>query len=273
MDNAKVIFSGITPEQIQGLSKKELSMLIFSVIKVCNSLMTNLDCLEQVSSKLNVLNDMKPAIDDIKSETGNMSNRIQELEAAKNDISDTSLLNKLKQLDQKFQDSIQELGQAQVYNQKLLEEMDAVSRRNNLIITGLPEGNVNTELGSNDIERVECLLQKTGATIHRNNFRIRRLGRNTTQTRPILVTLDCHETCREIRINSNKLKEVSGCASIFIRRDIHPTLRYEANRLRIKEREEKAKPENIDASIIYDRKERVLLKDGEIIDKFRPAFQ
>ena len=76
MDNAKVIFSGITPEQIQGLSKKELSMLIFSVIKVCNSLMTNLDCLEQVSSKLNVLNDMKPAIDDIKSETGNMSNRM-----------------------------------------------------------------------------------------------------------------------------------------------------------------------------------------------------
>ena len=45
------------------------------------------------------------------------------------------------------------------------------------------------------------------------------------------------------------------------------------NRLRIKERNEKLKPENYGAEIKYDREGRVLMKDGIIIDRFCPVFQ
>ena len=275
MENAIKLLSSYTVEQIQALPKKETSLLIYSIIKVCEHLVTNLNCLTQVNDKLNVLYEVKSTTSDISEEVASLNNRVNVLKSAKNEVPDTNL-SKLQQLEQRLKDSISELeslDQGQVYNQKLLEEMDAASRKNNLIITGVPEENVHTDLGTKDIERVENIVLKTGITVHRNNLRIRRLGQVAERARPILVTLDCHNTCREIRINANKLKEVSNCANIFIRKDVHPTLRHEANRLRIKEREEKEKPENIGAHIVYDRKERVLLRDGMIIDRFRPSFK
>ena len=275
MENAIKLLSSYTVEQIQALPKKETSLLIYSIIKVCEHLVTNLNCLTQVNDKLNVLYEVKSTTSDISEEVASLNNRVNVLKSAKNEVPDTNL-SKLQQLEQRLKDSISELeslDQGQVYNQKLLEEMDAASRKNNLIITGVPEENVHTDLGTKDIERVENIVLKTGITVHRNNLRIRRLGQVAERARPILVTLDCHNTCREIRTNANKLKEVSNCANIFIRKDVHPTLRHEANRLRIKEREEKEKPENIGAHIVYDRKERVLLRDGMIIDRFRPSFK
>ena len=73
-------------------------------------------------------------------------------------------------------------------------------------------------------------------------------------------------------MNAKNLNDDSDYARIFIRRDTHPTLRYEANRIRIREREEKADPNNSNCVIRYDRKERVLLKNGRIIDRFCPSF-
>ena len=275
MENAIKLLSSYTAEQIQALPKKETSLLLYSIIKICENLVTNLNCLTQVNVKLDALPNMKSTISDISEGVGSLTSRVNVLERAKNEVPDTNLP-RLQQLEKRLKDSISELellDQGQVYNQKLLEEMDAASRKNNLIITGVPEENVHTDLGSNDIERVENIVLKTGITVHRNNLRIRRLGQVAERARPILVTLDCHNTCREIRINARKLKDISNCANIFIRKDVHPTLRYEANRLRIKEREEKENPENIGAHIVYDRKERVLLRDGIIIDRFRPSFQ
>ena len=155
-----------------------------------------------------------------------------------------------------------------------MEEADAKWRRNNLIIVGMPEEDIESPLGSCDLDRVLCVVKKTGVSV-RDNLRIRRLGQTTgtaQTTRPILLTFDTHETCREILNNAKRLRNDNACTNIFIRRDIHPTLRYEANRLRIRERNEKANPENRDADIQYDRKERVLTKNGVIIDRFRPAF-
>ena len=157
-------------------------------------------------------------------------------------------------------------------SKRFLEEVDARCRRNNIIIMGVPEEDIESPLGGSDVEMVECVMQKADVSLTRGNFCMRRLGQNTSQTRPILLTLECHEARREILSNAKNLRYDSDCTNIFIRKDIHPTLRYEANRLRIRERDEKANPENRNADIKYDRKERVLTKNGVIIDRFRPAF-
>ena len=117
-------------------------------------------------------------------------------------------------------------------------------------------------------------FQETGVSVSMENLSLKRLGSSRTSSAlwALLITLDNHETCKEIVMNAKNLRDVSDCASIFIRRDTHPTLRYEANRIRIREREEKADPRNSNAEIRYDRKERVLLKNGRIIDRFRPSF-
>ena len=152
--------------------------------------------------------------------------------------------------------------------------MDARSRRNNLVIIGIVEETVASPLGLKDEDRVLQVIQKTGVSVSMGDLTLKRLGSSGDRPtpRPLLITLDNHETCKEIVMNAKNLRDVSDCASIFIRRDTHPTLRYEANRIRIREREEKADPRNSNAEIRYDRKERVLLKNGRIIDRFRPSF-
>ena len=50
-------------------------------------------------------------------------------------------------------------------------------------------------------------------------------------------------------MNAKNLNDDSDYARIFIRRDTHPTLHYEANRIRIREREEKADPNNSNCEI------------------------
>ena len=43
-------------------------------------------------------------------------------------------------------------------------------------------------------------------------------------------------------------------------------------RLRNREKEEKEKPENAGVNIEYDWRNRVLLRDGEVIDRYFPNF-
>ena len=55
--------------------------------------------------------------------------------------------------------------------------------------------------------------------------------------------MDCHDKQRKILENAKNLKEVPEYGRIYIRKDTHPTVRVEQNRLR-KIEKEKAKPQN-----------------------------
>lgn len=57
---------------------------------------------------------------------------------------------------------------------------------------------------------------------------------------------------------------------IYIKKDSHPGVRREWKRLKEAEKEEKRKPSNVGCNIRLDFKERVLYKDGVIIDKWQP---
>ena len=62
---------------------------------------------------------------------------------------------------------------------------------------GIPEMDIESPLGNSEFDRIEYVIEKTGISLNRGDYRMRRLGQNTSQIRPILLTLDCHEVARE----------------------------------------------------------------------------
>ena len=59
---------------------------------------------------------------------------------------------------------------------------------------------------------------------------------------------------------------------MYIKKDIHPVVRKEIGRLRKKAKDEKAKAENVGATIVFDAKNRTVTRNGVIIDRFTPKF-
>ena len=72
--------------------------------------------------------------------------------------------------------------------------------------------------------------------------------------------------------HAKNLKEEAGYSQIYIKKDIHPCVRKETERIMKKVKEEKQKPGNTGVDIKFDWKNRVIIRDGVIIDRFRPSF-
>ena len=91
----------------------------------------------------------------------------------------------------------------------------------------------------------------------------------------LIITFTCKENEERKRVidDAKKLKNVDGrFKKIFIKKDIHPAVRKEQNRIRFVEREERQKPENQGRDVKYDFESRCLLVDGIIVDRFKPSF-
>ena len=266
----------LSEEDLQTLSKEELGITLFSLIRECGSMKKELQVLHKINNQLTKIDSIHNTVDRMESGTVGLNERlsaldkkIRELETTRNDMDNSDLLQKLEELDQRFKDNMNKMSKGHEFQQRFLEQLDAKSRRNNLIVLGVTE-----TADTSDLEKIRYVVKKTGVSLHRGNFSIQRLGSTDgSHVRPIMLKLDCHKTRMEILTNARKLKEDSDCANIFIRKDTHPAIRCEMNRLRIKERNEKLKPENYGAEIKYDREGRVLMKDGIIIDRFCPVFQ
>ncbi|KAK8377055.1 hypothetical protein O3P69_013599 [Scylla paramamosain] len=129
-----------------------------------------------------------------------------------------------------------------IHNQQLfLEKLDSKERRCNLVMTGLLEDP--DEIGETDKEKVVKVLEAASYpdAVQTENWEMKRLGReNEHRKRPLLITVS--------------------------------SVRKEYARLRTREREEREKPVNVGANITYDRKDRVLLRDGVVIDRYQPQF-
>ena len=94
-----------------------------------------------------------------------------------------------------------------------------------------------------------------------------------TRPRPIKVTLMSNEIQRKIITNAKSLKDIPDYKDIYIKKDTHPAIRHEYGRLLKKEKAEKDKPNNASVEIKFDRKQRVLLRNNVVIDRFNPSFQ
>ena len=73
-------------------------------------------------------------------------------------------------------------------------------------------------------------------------------------------------------MKAKQLKNQIGCSHIYIKKDLHYTVRKELNRLKKRERQEKLNARNEGVDIKFDWKERVLKMDGMIVDRFKPSF-
>ena len=102
----------------------------------------------------------------------------------------------------------------------------------------------------------------------------RRLGRSADdgsgrRCRPILLTLQ-DKTLRGRILDQAKTLKTSGdiYKKIFVKRDVHPAVRKEWQRLRDVERAEKESPGNVGCMIRLDTRERKVYKDGNVIDSW-----
>ena len=156
--------------------------------------------------------------------------------------------------------------------QRFLESLDARERDKNVIVTGISE--TSQDMGVDDESRLTNVLEKLTLDIPQDAMDIKRLGKpNIRNKRPILVSFRDKQTRNSVIEKARLLKDSDMPYNrVYIKKDIHPALRREYDRLRKSEREEKQKPENQGKLIQYDHKERVITCDGLVIDRFNPSF-
>ena len=167
--------------------------------------------------------------------------------------------------------------------------MDAEKRRNTLIITGIPEDEpLHSDADANGIQqpiqsdedKVQHVLSKIG---HGDKpvSSVERLGIKKSETRSdgsaysraVKVTLTNPSHQKLIVASAKKLKdEPEPLKKVYVKKDMHPGVRRELNRLRQAERSERENPDNNGRDIQYDPVARTLSVDGVIVDRFRSSF-
>ena len=176
------------------------------------------------------------------------------------------------------------LTDAILQHQRFLEAIDGQKRAENLIITGVPEESVlkasgaeAAETAETDSEKVSLVLKQIGHKDDTIVINVVRLGKKYTgpnaRPRPLKVITGNPQERKRVIDDAKKLKNVDErFKKIFIKKDIHPAVRKEQNRIRFVEKEERQKPENQGKDVKYDFESRCLLVDGIIVDRFKPSF-
>lgn len=170
------------------------------------------------------------------------------------------------------------LGRIIYQHQRYLETVDAEKRLGNLIITGIPEGQL--VLGDETLitDEDKCKAIFTAIGKQDTKFReILRLGKTPTDanayTRPVKVCLENPPDRKAILENAKQLKEAGDTFKrIYIKKDMHPGIRKEFARLKESEKTEKQKPENQGKQVVYDHSTRQVKVDGIVVDQFQPTF-
>ena len=209
-------------------------------------------------------------IKDTRSEEPLNSALLDELRSVKQAIAEVATLKQeVTRLSEKLDNAHKVIHQQQLF----LESLDGRDRRHNLIATGVAEDA--DELGNGDIEKISNIMEAAECGEEdRSRWSMKRLGqRDDRSKRLILITVNDQNQRDSILRKAKNLKNAQQPAStVYIKKDVHPAMRKETARLRKREREEKEKVENVDVNITYDWKNRVLTRDGVIIDRFMTHF-
>lgn len=178
-----------------------------------------------------------------------------------------------------LREKVEHLSKITSAHQNILEKLDGESRKANLVLLGVPE-NDNLDGAVNDIEKCLKIFKETGVeNLTIDDFTLRRLGNDdkkdtaTTNCKPILVTFPNNLKARDnILLNTKNLKKSSVYEKIFVKRDSHPTVRKEWGRLFNVFENEKKKATNVGHKIDFDKRKRVILRDGVVIDSWKAVF-
>ena len=196
---------------------------------------------------------------------------LEELRNVREEISSLKYLkDEVKQVTSRLDDAFKIIN----LQQKFLENLDSRERSKNFIVFGLQEEA--NALGDDDLSKVKSIVKaaKLPNDLDVSTWQLRRLGqRNGGNKRPLWIGTDRQQVRNLVLDHAKNLKDVGDIYSaIYMKKDLHPAVRKETLRLREREKEEKNKPENVGVNIRYDWKNKVLLRDNEIIDKYAPSF-
>ena len=175
-----------------------------------------------------------------------------------------------------LEDKVDKQAQIIAVQQQFLEAVDKREREANVVILGVPDQNESLEGATNDEDKLNAIWGIIGVADVTGTHR--RLGRETNQDgtskrRPILLTINDRSKRNTILENSSRLKTAGdNFRRIFIKKDVHPSVRKEWQRLREAEKTEKDRPENVGCVIHLNTRERKLYRDGVVIDMWNPLF-
>ena len=153
--------------------------------------------------------------------------------------------------------------------QHYLETLDRKEREKNLVVTGVSDEHESLEGATSDEEKLGKVWSEAGVTEEIKCYR--RLGTlgEGKRCRAILLTLESREARDRVLAKVPQLKQRGGAyGKIFVKKDIHPSIRNEWKRLHDVERAEKERPENAGCVIRLEPRERKLYKDGVVIDSW-----
>ena len=133
----------------------------------------------------------------------------------------------------------------------------------------------NGNSANDDLEKVTLIFNKIGVEDVQVE-RMDRLGKqnNTAGRKRLLkVKLRNREDKGNILEKSKKLKDAQGSfGSIYIKKDVSPSVRNEFRRLREVTNREKDKPENVGKNVYFNVRERKVYVDSVEVDCYRPNF-
>lgn len=156
--------------------------------------------------------------------------------------------------------------------QQFLEEIDKRERETKLVVLGVPDEEEELEGASTDEDKIRKIWGVIGKEMRIRG--LRRLGRHQTdRKRPILVQLESKDAREKVLKEAKRLKEAGTTFErIFMKRNVHPSVRNEWKRLREAEAAEKNRPENVGCVIRLDTKERKLYRDDAVIDSWSASY-
>ena len=157
--------------------------------------------------------------------------------------------------------------------------MNRKEREANIVILGVPDENELLEGATTDQEKLNKIWTKIGVNGVVGTHRM--LGGNprgsdessAPRRRPILLTLQDKGRRAGILNNASRPKNLGdNYKKIYVKKDVHPSVRKEWRRLRDAEAAEKSRPENVGCVIRLDTRERKLYSDDVVIVGTRSFF-
>ena len=172
-----------------------------------------------------------------------------------------------------LQEQVNRQAEVIASQQRFLEVIDRKERETKLVITGEPDENESLEGATTEEDKLQKIWSNVGVTVE--GVTHWRLGKPNggERRRPILVTLPDKQLREKILDKAKNLKQANGeYQKIYVKKDVHPSVRKEWKRLRDAEKSEKERPENVGRIIHFDAKERKLYRDGVVIDSWKQPY-
>ena len=169
------------------------------------------------------------------------------------------------------------LREALLQHQRYLESIESEKRAANIIVMGVCEGGDlthNGETARDDKDKCDMILKHIGCVAPiLSTTRIGKQPADPNRNRPIKVQLVSADVRSTVLSNSKKLKEAPDpLKKVYIKKDQHPVVRRELNRLYDVVKSERGKAGNQGRTVEFDKEHRCVTVDGEVIDRFRAQF-